>query len=101
MASTLKCEVMTLQTPDLFRGVPSGPSLGGPGPLTAACPRIRGPQGRVLKNQFLGLPACPAHIVKLNKFLEVDCCLSLGLNPKRNRFGWLCRLGRRGVGEKC
>ena len=27
--------------------------------------------------------------------------LSLGLNPKRNRFGWLCRLGRRGVGEKC
>ena len=25
--------------------------------------------------------------------------LSLGLNPKRNRFGWLCRLGRRGVGE--
>ena len=28
-------------------------------------------------------------------------CISGHGYAKRNRFGWLCRLGRRGVGEKC
>ena len=41
-----------------------------------------------------------SNVMKLNSFLEVNCCLGLGLNPKRNRFGWLCRLGRRGGWEK-
>ena len=49
----------------------------------------------------LAAPLKLAATPKLPKFLEVGCCLSLGLNPKRKRFGWLCRLGRRGVGEKC
>ena len=59
----------------------------GPGPAT-----LPEPASRV---------SGPTNVMKLNKFLELDCCLSLGLNPKWNRFGRLCRLGRRGVGEKC
>ena len=36
--------------------------------------------------------------MKLNKFLEVGCCLSLGLNPKRNRLGGFAALD--GVGRE-
>ena len=95
-----------------FLGPPEPPwgpwlSLGpsGIGPL----PRLTEPLPfplRLLNWAALGPSAGRLFFVKsrdgMKKFyVKKAVGLSLGLNPKRNRFGWLCRLGRRGVGEKC